>query len=67
MPQVALQDHEGDGGVPGFGRLRADPECAHRAHPHPAALPSAGQAGADHRKESREGRRCLPKERRTFN
>lgn len=47
MPQVALQDHKSDGGVPGLGRLCADPQRAHRAHSHPASLPGACQASAD--------------------
>lgn len=48
VPQVALQDHEGDGGVPGLRRLRADTQRAHRAHTRAAAFPRAVAARADH-------------------
>lgn len=55
MSQVALQDHEGDGGMPGLGRLRANPQRAHCAHSRAAALSRARQASADHREEGRQG------------
>lgn len=59
MPQVALQDHEGYGSVPGFGRLRADTQRSDRAHSNTTTLPRSGETGADHREEGRKGGRLL--------